>query len=108
VGLSVHSVDEIHANAPYVDYFHFGPVFATASKAAYGPPQGLKKLADAVAASAAVQRPLIAVGGIDPVNAQAVIDSGAAGIAVIGAVMRASDPRAAAATLLERITRRRA
>ena len=108
IGLSVHSVDEIRANAACVDYFQFGPVFATPSKDAYGPPQGLATLMDAVAASSEAQRPLVAVGGIDATNAEAVIAGGAAGIAVIRAVMRASDPHAAAAALCNAITRRRA
>jgi thiamine-phosphate pyrophosphorylase len=108
IGLSIHSVDEIRAHAPHVDYFQFGPVFATPSKAVYGPPQGSVALANAVAESAAVKRPLVAVGGIDAMNAPAVAAAGAAGVAVIRAVMRANNPGEAAWTLLDAISRRRA
>jgi thiamine-phosphate pyrophosphorylase len=108
IGLSVHSVDEIRTNAIPVDYFQFGPVFATPSKLAYGPPQGVAALAEAVGAATGAQRPLVAVGGIDATNAFTPIGAGAAGVAVIRAVMRASDPGAATRALLEEITRRRA
>jgi thiamine-phosphate pyrophosphorylase len=108
IGLSVHSVDEIRANAELVDYFQFGPVFATPSKLAYGSPQGVAALAEAVGAATDAQRPLVAVGGIDATNALTPIGAGAAGVAVIRAVMRASDPGAATRALLEEITRRRA
>jgi len=47
-------------------------------------------------------RPLavVAVGGIDAANAAEVIGTGAAGIAVIRAVMGAADPAGATKTLL--------
>jgi thiamine-phosphate pyrophosphorylase len=108
IGLSVHSVDEIRAKAAHVDYFQFGPVFATPSKLAYGPPQGVAALAEAIRAANDAKRPLVAVGGIDATNAFTPIGAGAAGIAVIRAVMRASDPGAATRALLDEITRRRA
>ncbi|HET9062487.1 MAG TPA: thiamine phosphate synthase [Candidatus Binatia bacterium] len=108
IGLSVHSVDEIRTNAAHVDYFQFGPVFATPSKLAYGPPQGVAALAEAIRAADDAKRPLVAVGGIDATNAFTPIGAGAAGIAVIRAVMRASDPGAATRALLDEITRRRA
>jgi thiamine-phosphate pyrophosphorylase len=108
IGRSVHSVDEIRANSAFVDYFQFGPVFATPSKARYGPPQGVSALAGAVAASNDAERALIGVGGIDATNAGKVVAAGAAGVATIRAVMHASDAGAAALTLLDAITRRRA
>jgi thiamine-phosphate pyrophosphorylase len=108
IGLSVHSVDEIRANADDVDYFQFGPVFATPSKLTYGPPQGMAALAEAVGAATEALRPLVAVGGIDATNACTPIGAGAAGVAVIRAVMHASDPGAATRELLEEVTRRRA
>jgi thiamine-phosphate pyrophosphorylase len=108
IGLSVHSLEEIRAHRADVDYFQFGPVFATPSKAVYGPPQGIAALADAVAESSAARRPLVAVGGIDAARACAVADAGVAGVAVIRAVMRASDPGAAVQSLLAAISRTRA
>ena len=108
IGVSVHSVDEIRANAVLVDYFQFGPVFPTPSKARYGPPQGIVALEAAVAACRAAGRPLIGVGGIDSTNVHAATATGAGGVAVIRAVMRASDPGAETLALFDAITRRRA
>jgi len=100
VGRSVHSIDEVRAlaNGP-LDYLQFGPIYETASKRRYGPPQGLDGLARVVAAAG--PRPIVAVGGIDADRAGEVLVAGARGIAVIGAVMRASDPYAATAALIE-------
>jgi thiamine-phosphate pyrophosphorylase len=42
---------------------------------------------------------VIAIGGITAANAGAVIAAGAAGVAVIGAIFDADDPRAAARAL---------
>jgi thiamine-phosphate pyrophosphorylase len=105
LGRSVHSLDEIVAlaRAP-LDYVVFGPVFDTASKRAFGPPQGLDALTAAVAAAA--PRPLCAVGGLTADRAAAVLRSGAAAIAVIGAVHAAADPALAVRTLLAELRRR--
>ena len=90
IGQSVHSLDEIIAlEQSAVDYFQFGPVFDTASKRAYGAPQGLQALR--AACKAAKPRAVCAVGGITSDNAQQAIDADAAGIAVIGAIHEADD-----------------
>ncbi len=107
LGLSVHSADEIEScrrrfGDELITYFQFGPVFYTASKAAYGAPQGLSKLKEAATAAAGGPR-LIAVGGINAENAGNVIAAGAAGVAVIGAVMHAANPGAATEALLAAI-----
>lgn len=108
LGRSVHSLEEIEHEraAGAVDYLQFGPVFATASKAAYGPPQGLGRLARAVAAA----RPLavVAVGGISVERVADVVASGAAGIAVITAVMRSADPYASTGRFLSALRAPRA
>lgn len=99
LGRSVHSIDEIRAlrDAP-IDYLQFGPVFATPSKAAYGPPQGLERLRAAVVA--AEGRPVFAVGGITVESLEAIRRTGSAGAAVIGAVMGSEDPAGAVRALL--------
>jgi thiamine-phosphate pyrophosphorylase len=81
VGRSCHSLEEAqqaeHAGASYVI---FGPVYATPSKAQYGAPQGIERLAEACRA---VQIPVLAIGGITVENARACFEAGAEGIAAI-------------------------
>jgi len=104
VGRSAHSADEIAAFAradAEVDYLQFGPVYATASKAGYGRPQGLARLGEAV--DAAGQVPVIAVGGIEENRVAEVMSRGAAGVAVIAAVMASNDPGAATGALVSAV-----
>ncbi len=85
LGRSVHGIAEIESlRAEPLDYLQFGPVYETPSKRRYGPPQGIERLAQAVAAG--LGRPIIAVGGIDAGCAREPLAAGAAGIAVIRAV----------------------
>jgi len=89
VGASCHSREGAERAAnDGADYIFFGPVFATPSKAAFGPPQGLEKLAEVCRAA---KIPVIAIGGITIENAQACIQAGAAGIAAISLFQRAKD-----------------
>ena len=98
IGCSIHVLSEAHAlDASVVDYAIAGPAYASASKPGYGPALGSTGLC-ALATAASV--PVIAVGGIAPRHVADVIASGAAGIAVMGGVMRASDPRVQIAALL--------
>ena len=84
VGRSVATVGEAVAGA--ADYLGAGPVWATPSKQDAAPPIGLEGLRRICAA---VDVPVVAIGGIDASNAAACIESGAAGVAVIRA---ATDP----------------
>jgi len=84
IGRSVATVEE--ALAADADYLGAGPVWATPSKTDGGPsigPEGLRRVC------AAVDVPVVAIGGIDASRAAACIESGAAGVAVIRA---ATDP----------------
>lgn len=100
IGVSTHHPEEVVAAAAAgADFAVFGPLFATPSKAPFGPPLGLDALR---AARAATALPLFGIGGIDPGNAAAVRTAGADGIAVIRAVLAAADPTAAAAALARR------
>ncbi|MBZ5527008.1 MAG: thiamine phosphate synthase [Acidobacteriia bacterium] len=81
VGVSCHSLESARAAAQAgASYIFFGPVFATPSKAAFGPPQGLERLADVCRA---VRIPVLAIGGITAANAAACLSAGASGIAAI-------------------------
>lgn len=96
VGASTHSLDEARMQgATGADYLTFGPVFATPSKAAFGAPQGLDRLAEVCAA---VDVPVFAVGGVTAENAREVAARGAR-VACIRAILYAGDPAAAARKL---------
>lgn len=90
IGRSCHNAGELAgASAEGVDYVTLSPVFMTPSKPGYGPPLGLDGLAR-LAARAGV--PVYALGGLNPTRAASCLAHGAAGIAVMGAIMRATDP----------------
>jgi thiamine-phosphate pyrophosphorylase len=102
IGLSIHSAQEASAvDAKFVDYIVAGPVFETASKPGYGPalrPEGLAAIVKACPV------PVIAIGGIDPQNTADCRAAGAAGIAVMGGVMRSKNPAGAVMQLLGVLT----
>jgi thiamine-phosphate pyrophosphorylase len=101
IGYSAHDIDEARrAQADGADFVTFGPVYATPSKAAFGEPCGVAKLAEV---AAALHIPVYALGGINPDNSAAVLNAGARGIAVISAVLAADNPHSAAALLLTKI-----
>jgi thiamine-phosphate pyrophosphorylase len=88
------------AAAAGADYVGAGPVYATGSKGDAGEPVGTERIAEVVAA---VGVPVVGIGGIDAATAGSVVRAGAAGVAVISALMRAPDPEAAARALLRAV-----
>jgi thiamine-phosphate pyrophosphorylase len=90
VGRSCHDEAEL-SRLSREHYAMVSPVFPTPSKPGYGPPLGLAGLSRLVARSPV---PVLALGGVTPGNATACLAAGAAGVAVMGAVMRADDPAA--------------
>jgi thiamine-phosphate diphosphorylase len=96
VGRSCHTPGELMATAMggVAAYATFSPVFATASKPGYGPALGIDGLAAGCRAVAGEGSPLAvyALGGIAPGHAEACLAAGAAGVAVMGVVMRADNP----------------
>nr|WP_283206766.1 thiamine phosphate synthase [Methylobacterium iners] len=98
IGVSAHSLDDIDTAAGAgADYATLSPIFATPSKPGYGPALGL----DALRVAARCDLPILALGGITLETASACREAGAAGIAVMGSVMRSSDPAGTAGALLE-------
>ena len=95
LGISVGSADEAALAPISADYWSIGPCFATPTKHDAGPPLGPDGFA-ALAKLAPEGAPVIGIGGITAANARSIIDAGATGVAVIGAILGASDPAAAA------------
>jgi thiamine-phosphate pyrophosphorylase len=86
------------------DYLGVGDVYGTPSKPDAGTPIGIEGLTEVVGA---VSIPVVAIGGITPDNVGAVIEAGAAGVAVISAIVAAPDPEGAARRLREIISAKR-
>ena len=79
------------------DYVTVSPVYPTESKPGYGPAIGPDR-----AAELAAERPWLALGGVDsPSRVEECMRAGAAGVAVMGAVMRADDPEMVTRALAE-------
>lgn len=90
LGVSVENADQAEeAERDGASYLAIGPIYeARSSKADAGPPVG----PDAVAAiGQRTKLPVIAIGGIKHENVQEVISAGAAGVAVITAIVNAHD-----------------
>jgi thiamine-phosphate pyrophosphorylase len=97
IGVSTHAIEEVaRAAAAGADFAVFGPIFDTPSKRSFGAPHGLDALRRAVAA---VDIPVVAIGGIGASNAAAVLATGCRGVAVIRAVLSSAEPTATAAAL---------
>lgn len=99
IGVSCHSLEAAKAaERGRASYLFFGPVFATPSKAAYGAPQGLKRLAEVCRT---VVVPVLAIGGITLENAADCLSAGASGIAAIRLFQDAPDLAAIVRALRE-------
>jgi thiamine-phosphate pyrophosphorylase len=104
IGLSAHSLEQAReAERLGADLIGFGPVFATTSKLNADPVVGVRALAELVTQT---RTPIVAIGGIDLSTIDQVADTRVQLVACIAAICKASDPRAAAAALHERIKRR--
>jgi len=98
IGVSCHSLDSAKsAQSSGADFITFGPVFFTPSKAVYGNPVGLERLADT---ASALNIPVFGLGGINESNMIQVMAAGAKGVAVISAIMTAEQPQAVTADML--------
>lgn len=103
LGMSADSVQLAReAERDGADYLGVGPVYGTVSKADAGAPIGTARIAEV---AAAVRIPIVGIGGIHAANAAPVVEAGAAGVAVISAVMHAPDPEAATRALIHSITK---
>lgn len=82
IGSSTHDRAGVHAaHEGGADYATLSPIFPTMSKPGYGPALGPDMLTG-------LPLPILALGGVDAGNAHLCLRSGAAGLAVMGTIMR--------------------
>ena len=106
VGRSCHtSSDLVRAAAQGATYATVSPVFETASKPGYGPALGLAGLSEL---ARAVDVPVYALGGVTADRVTRCVEAGAFGVAVMGAVMTADEPRAVVDALVDAVLGSRA
>ena len=85
IGGTANSLEQaIEVEKTDVDYLGVGPVFGTTSKAKRAPDLGLESLAEICDQ---INKPVIAIGNIQPENVADVIGSGAWGIAVLSGII---------------------
>ena len=90
IGVSVETWEDVEqAQALDCDYLGVSPVFATPTKTDTRGAWGLEGLAKIRAFS---RHPLVAIGGINAANAEAVCRAGADSLAVVSAICAAADP----------------
>ena len=82
IGYSTHSVAQaLEASRLPIDYLAIGPIFATSTKENPDPVVGLDGLRAVKAAIGSL--PLVAIGGIKPVNTAEVLEAGADSVSMI-------------------------
>lgn len=84
IGRSTHSLEEgvEVAGDPAVDYVAIGPIFESRTKMVR-PPHGTEIIREL---RRRVEKPIVAIGGITPANARAVLEAGADAVAVSGSL----------------------
>lgn len=93
IGVSAHGFDDVAAAAAMgADYVTLSPIFLTSSKPGYGPALGVA----AIGPAANVGISVLALGGVTADVVGRCLEAGAAGVAVMGEIMRAYDPRRSA------------
>jgi len=98
IGVSCHNQTQaITAQEMGADFITFGPVYHTPSKAEYGEPVGLAKLATV---AELLQIPVFALGGVKQENCAEAVACGVRGVALISGILSAAEPREAAKRLL--------
>lgn len=91
IGVSTHSLEQAaQADRDGADLIAFGPVFDTTTKDNPDPVVGVPQLRRVCRA---VSRPVIAIGGITPENAEETLTAGARFVAVISALPRFFEAR---------------
>jgi thiamine-phosphate pyrophosphorylase len=98
IGISTHDLEQARAaEQAGADYIGFGPIYGTGTKETGYAPRGLDALAKL---RAAVNVPIVAIGGINENNIADVWRAGAASAAMIGDILGAEDIAAKVARIL--------
>ncbi|WP_297405103.1 hydroxyethylthiazole kinase [uncultured Cetobacterium sp.] len=104
IGLSVSNLEEAKNSVKEkIDYIGVGPIYATGSKKDAATPMGLamlKKIKDDY------NIPVIAIGGINSLNVEEVIDNGADGVAIISGILAAENPSKKSKEIFDKINKR--
>jgi len=97
IGISAHTLDQAkEAEAGGADYLGIGPIFPSTTKQDR-PPLGCEALRQF---RRPVRIPIIAIGGISPLNVRQVMTTGVDGVAVVSAILSQSDVMRATADLV--------
>lgn len=97
IGFSPETENQVRIAADRgADYIGIGPVFTTATKADAGEAIGIERFASLVAIA---NLPVVGIGGISTANYGAVLSAGAAGIAVVSAILGSDEAMVAARQL---------
>lgn len=103
LGVSTHNWPEIaRAQAIGPSYIAIGPIFPTTLKKMRWEQQGVQRLARWVELLKA-EYPLVAIGGINDSNIDAVLETGVGSVAVVSAITQAPDYRQATHTLMQKM-----
>lgn len=103
IGISTHNAEQVRvATAGGPDYLGFGPIFKPGSKADHDPVVGVAGLK---AIRPLTPLPIFAIGGISLDHVSEVIGAGANGVAVISAILKASDIRHTVSDFVVRLAR---
>ena len=101
IGISTHNPDQVReATAGKPDYLGFGPIFKPGSKQDHDPVVGLERLR---AIRSLTSLPVFAIGGIQLDQVREVILARADGVAVISAILKATDIKHVVKEFLARI-----
>lgn len=101
IGVSVETVEQVIASSDQkVDYIAASPVFSSKTKTDCYKPWGLESLKQICAIST---HPIVAIGGIDVTNLNAVLECGVSGVAVVSSIFNSPCPKTAAINLSKRI-----
>ena len=101
IGISVTNIDQAKAaNNWDIDYIGIGPIFFTMTKEDCKPPIGFEGIKAITQIS---RHKSVAIGGIKVDSIEEAMQSGASGVAVVSAIMAASNPQTAAQDLVNKV-----